>query len=203
MRARAVVAALCLVSAWGSVPAQAQGPQTLRVRGTIVSLDGSTLVVKSREGETVPIRLADTWNVSGIIKASLGDVKAGTYIGTAAMPQQDGSLRALEVLIFPEAMRGAGDGHSPWDLLPDSTMTNAIVSETVQAVDGQTLTLTYKGDQKKVSVPPNVPVVTLTPAQKADVMAGAPVFISTQRQADGTITASRVTVGLNGVAPPM
>jgi hypothetical protein len=200
---RAVIAALFLISAWGSAPAHAQSSQTVRVRGTVVSLDGNTLMVKSREGETVPIHLSDTWSVSGIVRASLADIKPGTYIGTAAMPQQDGSLRALEVLIFPEPMRGTGEGHSRWDLLPDSTMTNATVSDTVQAVDGQTLTLTYKGEQKRVSVPPNVPVVTLTPAQKTDVTIGAPVFISTQRQPDGTLTAARVTVGLNGVAPPM
>jgi hypothetical protein len=203
MKARAAIAVLCLAWSWGSLPVEAQAPQTARVRGTIVSLEGNTLMIKSREGETVPIRLADTWNASGIVRSSLADIKPGSYVGTAAMPRQDGSLRALEVLIFPEAMRGAGEGHSPWDLLPDSTMTNATVADTVQAVDGQTLTLTYKGEQKKVSVPPNVPVVTLAPAQKSDVIPGAPVFISTQRQADGTITASRVTVGLNGVAPPM
>ncbi len=118
------------------------------------------------------------------------------------MPQRDGTLRALEVLIFPEAMRGVGEGHSAWDLLPDSTMTNATVSEAVQAVDGQTLTLTYKGEQKVVAVPPDVPIVTLTAAQKADVTAGVPVFVSTQRQPDGSLTAGRVTVGL-GTAPPM
>jgi endonuclease YncB( thermonuclease family) len=200
---RTLITALFFVSAWGSAPVQAQNPQTVRVRGAIMSLDGNTLVVKSREGETVPIRLADTWSVSGIVRASLADIKPGTYIGTAAMPQQDGSLRALEVLIFPEAMRGAGEGHSRWDLLPDSTMTNATVSEAVQAVDGQTLTLTYKGEQKRVSVPPDAPIVTLVPAQKTDVTTGAPVFISTQRQPDGTLTAARVTVGPNGVAPPM
>jgi len=196
------VAALVWVSAWISVPVQAQSPQTVRVRGTIVSLDGNALVVKSRNGETVPIRLTDSWSVSGVVKASLADIKPGTYIGTAAMPQRDGSLRALEVLIFPEAMRGAGEGHSPWDLLPESTMTNATVSESVQAVDGHRLTLIYKGEQKAVAVPPDVPIVTLTPAQKADITAGVPVFVSTQRQPDGSLTASRVTVGL-GTAPPM
>jgi hypothetical protein len=196
------VAALVWVLTCVSVPVQAQSPQTVRVRGTIVSLDGNALVVKSRNGETVPIRLTDSWSVSGVVKASLADIKPGTYIGTAAMPQRDGTLRALEVLIFPEAMRGVGEGHSPWDLLPESTMTNATVSEAVQAVDGHRLTLTYKGEQKVVAVPPDVPIVTLTPAQKADVTAGVPVFVSTQRQPDGSLTASRVTVGL-GTAPPM
>jgi hypothetical protein len=198
----AVVAALTLISAWGSASVEAQSPHALRVRGIVERLDGTTLVVKSREGGTVPIRLTDTWGVSGIVKASLTDIKQGTYIGTAAMPQRDGSLRALEVLIFPDTMRGAGEGHSAWDLLPDSTMTNATVAEVVEAVDGRMLTLTYKGEQKTIVVPPDVPIVTLAPAQKADVAAGAPVFISAQRQADGTLTANRITVGL-GIAPPM
>jgi len=194
--------AFTLVTAWGSASVQAQSPQAQRVRGIVERLESNTLVVKSREGETVPIRLTDTWGASGIVKASLADIKQGTYIGTAAMPQRDGSLRALEVLIFPDAMRGLGEGHSAWDLLPDSTMTNATVAEAVEAVYVLTLTLTYKGEQKTIVVPPNVPIVTLAPAQKTDVAAGAPVFISTQRQADGTLTANRVTVGL-GIAPPM
>jgi hypothetical protein len=181
----------------------AQAPQTVRVRGTVESLADNTLVVRAREGQSIPIRLADNWSISGIVNASLAEIKPGTFIGTAAMPQRDGGLRALEVLVFPEAMRGAGEGHYAWDLMPESTMTNATVSEAVQAVEGHTLTLTYKGEQKKVVVPPNVPIVTFAPAQKTDVVVGAPVFISTQRQPDGSLTASRVTVGLNGVAPPM
>src|SRR5215217_2268325 len=170
------VAALVWVSAWISVPVQAQSPQTVRVRGTVVSLDGNALVVKSRNGETVPIRLTDSWSVSGVVKASLADIKPGTYIGTAAMPQRDGSLRALEVLIFPEAMRGTGEGHRPWDLLPESTMTNATVAETVNKVDGPILNLTYNGGEKKVVVPPEAPIVTFAPADRSDLKPGARVI---------------------------
>ncbi len=198
-----VASAIVLAAIETSTTVHAQAPQTVRVRGTVESLADNTLVVRAREGQSIPIRLADNWSISGIVNASLAEIKPGTFIGTAAMPQRDGGLRALEVLVFPEAMRGAGEGHYAWDLMPESTMTNATVSEAVQAVEGHTLTLTYKGEQKKVVVPPNVPIVTFAPAQKTDVVVGAPVFISTQRQPDGSLTASRVTVGLNGVAPPM
>jgi hypothetical protein len=196
----AVAAVLC---ACGPTAALAQAAQPVRVRGTVVSLEGSTLRVKSRAGQDVAIHLAENWAVSGVVKAQLDDIKPGTFVGVAALPQAGDSLRAIEVLIFPESMRGTGEGHSPWDLLPESSMTNATVAAAVQGVDGRTLTLSYRGGEKTITVPPEAPIVTFGPAEKADVKAGAAVFVPVQRQADGTLQAARVLVGKDGVVPPM
>jgi hypothetical protein len=189
--------------AYGPTAALAQAAQPVRVRGTVVSLEGSTLRVKSRAGQDVSIRLAENWAVSGVVKAHLDDIKPGTFVGVAALPQAGESLRAIEVLIFPESMRGTGEGHSPWDLLPQSSMTNAAVASVVQGVNGRTLTLSYKGGEKTITVPPDAPIVTFGPAEKSDVKAGAAVFVPVQRQADGSLQASRVLVGKDGVVPPM
>ena len=180
--------------------AWAQSPT--RVRGTVERLDGPTLVVKSREGADVTIRLADDVSVSGVVKASYADIKPGSYVGIAAMPQAGGSLRALEVLIFPENMRGTSEGHGPWDLLPESTMTNATVAESVDRVDGRALTLKYKDGEKTISVPPEAPVVTFAPGDRAEIKPGAQVFVPAARQPDGSLQARRVIVGRD-VAPPM
>ncbi|HEV7874491.1 MAG TPA: hypothetical protein VGO82_10205, partial [Enterovirga sp.] len=134
----------CLLSVVLSGAAGAQTP-TSRVRGAIDSFSGTELVVKSRTGENEKIVLPENARVASVAKAALTDIKSGTFIGTAAMPVEGGTLRALEVLIFPEAMRGTGEGHRPWDLLPESTMTNATVAETVNKVDGPILNLTYNG----------------------------------------------------------
>jgi hypothetical protein len=184
-----------------STLALAQSPT--RLRGMITAFDGSVLSVKSREGEMLAIQLADNVGVSAVIKASLADIKPGVYIGTAAVPQPGGTQKALEVLIFPEAMRGAGEGHRAWDLMPESTMTNATIAETVESVDGQLMTLKYKEGEKKISIPKDAPIVTFAPATKADLKVGEGVFISAEKQADGSYTAARVTVGRDGVAPPM
>jgi hypothetical protein len=154
----------------------AQSGNPVRVRGTVVSVDGSTLVVHSREGADVSIHLADNWSVTGVVKASMSDIKQGAFIGTASLPRPDGSLRALEVLVFPEAMRGSGEGHYPWDLKPTSMMTNAAVGNVVDGVEGRTVTLSYKGGEKKVTIPVDAPIVTFADAAKTDVKAGAPVF---------------------------
>jgi hypothetical protein len=187
----------------GGVPGLAQSGNPVRVRGTVVSVDGSTLVVHSREGADVSIHLADNWSVTGVVKASMSDIKQGAFIGTASLPRPDGSLRALEVLVFPEAMRGSGEGHYPWDLKPTSMMTNATVGNVVDGVEGRTVTLSYKGGEKKVTIPVDAPIVTFADAAKTDVKAGAPVFVPTQRQPEGTLNANRVVVGKDGVAPPM
>jgi hypothetical protein len=187
----------------GGVPGLAQSGEPVRVRGTVVSLDGSTLVVHSREGADVSIHLADNWGVTGVVKASMSDIKEGAFIGTASLPQPDGSLRAIEVLVFPEAMRGSGEGHRPWDLKPTSMMTNATVGNFVDGVEGRTVTLSYKGGEKKVTIPVDAPIVTFADAAKTDVKAGAPVFVPTQLQSDGTMNANRVVVGKDGVVPPM
>ena len=194
------IAAVGLALLLGASAAWAQSPT--RVRGTIERVDGSTLTVKSREGADVTIRLADNLSVSGVLKAALADIKPGTYVGVAALPQPGGALRAVEVLVFPEAMRGTAEGHGPWDLLPESTMTNATVAESVERVEGRTLTLKYKDGDKTITVPPDTPIVTLAPGDKSELKPGAAVFIPAARQPDGSLQASRVIVGRE-VAPPM
>ena len=140
---------------------------TVRVRGTIERLDGSTYVVKTRDGAELKVAVADNPQIAGVVKASLSDIKQGSFVGVTAMPQADGSQRALEVHIFPEAMRGTGEGHYPWDLRPQSTMTNANVEQVVTATDGQTLTLKYKDGEKKIFVPANTPIVVYVPGTGA------------------------------------
>ena len=197
---RAALLALPLLAA---APALAQAPAAQRIRGIIERADESGLRIRSREGEDLTVALAPDVRVSAMKAVELGSVAPGAYIGTAAMPQSDGTLRAIEVLVFPEAMRGAGEGHRGWDLLPESTMTNATVADTVTAVEGRVLTLTYGGERKRVVVPPDAPVVTLVPATRSDLKAGEAVFLSAQRQPDGSLRAAQVTVGKDGVAPPM
>jgi hypothetical protein len=192
----------CLMSVVVSAAAGAQTP-TSRVRGAIESFSGTELVVKSRMGENEKIVVPENARVASVAKASLADIKSGTFIGTAAMPAEAGSLRALEVLIFPESMRGTGEGHRPWDLLPESTMTNATVAETVEKVDGPILNLTYNGGEKKVVVPPDAPIVTFAPADRSDLKPGARVIATVTKGPDGVLTATSVVVGKNGVDPPM
>src|ERR1700691_3377003 len=137
----------------------AQAQDTVRVGGTIVSIDGATYVIKARDGAELKVALADNAQIAAVVKASLADIKQGLFVGVTAMPQVDGSLSALEVHIFPEAMRGTGEGHYSWDLRPKSTMTNANVDQVVTAVDGQTLTLKYKDGEKRIFVPADTPIV--------------------------------------------
>lgn len=191
--------------AGAALPALAQSTPTgtpTRIRGTVEALDGSTLVVKSREGETLRIALAPGYAVSAVIPAELSAIKPGAYIGTAAVGPKD-KLRALEVLIFPEAMRGAGEGHYPWDLAPESTMTNAAIEAEAAGADGRQLTLVAKGERLVVTVPPDAPVVTFEPGTPAMLTPGAKVFIGAQRAADGALSAARVAVGKDGLTPPM
>jgi hypothetical protein len=176
---------------------------TVRVRGTIERLDGSTYVVKARDGAELKVALADNPQIAGVVKASLSDIMQGSFVGVTAMLQADGSQRALEVHIFPEAMRGTGEGHYPWDLRPQSTMTNANVEQVVTAVDGQTLTLKYKDGEKKISVPANTPIVVYVQGDKSDLKPGAKVFIAAIKQPDGTLQGRAWRVGRDGVTPPM
>jgi hypothetical protein len=192
----------CLVA--GATAALAQTPTVnVRVKGTVEKLDGSMLTIKSVDGSDVAVRLADNFSVVAVAKASPADIKPGAYIGAGAKPQPDGTLRAVQVTIFPEAQRGVGEGHRAWDVLPDSTMTNATVSSTVEAVDGPTLTLTYKGGEKKLVIPADARVITYAPAEKTDLHPGAEVLAFATKQADGTLTSARVTVSKNGVPLPM
>ena len=174
----------------------------VRVRGTIERVDGDVYVIKTRAGE-VKVKLPDNVMVVALIKASLADIKQGSYVGVAGMPQPDGSQRALEVHIFPEPMRGTGDGHRGWDLQPTSTMTNGNVEQTAASNDGQVLTLKYKDGEKKIVVPKDAPIVIYVPGEKSELKAGANIFIAAAaKQADGTLTTPRINVG-RGVAPPM
>jgi hypothetical protein len=175
--------------------------QPSRVRGTIDHLAGTDFVVKVGSGN-VSIALPEGARVASVARASLADIKPGSYIGTAAMPSE-GGLRALEVLVFPETMRGTGEGHREWDLMPESTMTNATVASTVGKVEGETLDLTYKGGAQKVTVPPGTPIVTLAPATRADLKPGARVVVNVSKDAEGHMIAASVTVGKDGVDPPM
>jgi len=182
--------------------AVAQAPQIQVVRGTVEKIDGPTLVVKARNGSDVTIKLADNWTATALVKASLSDVKQGSFVGAAAMPQPDGTQKAIEVHIFPEWLK-ASQGHTPFDLQPNSTMTNAIVDQTVTSVDGQVLTVKYPGGEKKIIVSPNTPVVAFDKGDRAEVKDGSKVIVRAAKQSDGSLTAASVTYGRDGLTPPM
>src|SRR5215472_14693267 len=175
----------------------------VRVRGTIERVDGAIYVVKARDGAELKLTLAEKPQIAGIVKASMSDIKQNSFVGITAMPQADGSLSAVEVHIFPESMRGTGEGHYPWDLQPQSTMTNANVEQVVSAVDGRTLTLKYKDREKKIVVPISAPIVAYVPGDKNDIKPGAKVFIVAVKQADGTYQGRAWRIGRDGVTPPM
>jgi hypothetical protein len=178
--------------------------ERVRVRGTIEKVDGNMLSVKTREGQDVKVKLADNVRVLGVEKATMADVKQGSYIGVSAMPQTDGSQKALHVHIFLDAMRGVAEGFSPWDVRPNSTMTNATVDTTVAGTDGQTVTVKYKDGEKKIIVPPDAPIVKYVPGNKDELKPGAKIFIvAAVKQPDGTLEAPNVSVGLGGLTPPM
>jgi hypothetical protein len=196
-----IAAALVALGVAGSALAQ---DKPVRVRGEVVSLDGSMMTVKSRDGSEMKIKLADNVDVSGIVPFKLEDIKPNNYIGVSSMPQPDGTQRAIHVHVFPEALRGVAEGHFPWDNQPSSMMTNATVAETVKNIDGQTITVKYKDGEKKIVVPPSAPIVTYVPGSMADLKPGAKIFIvAAVRQPDGTFTAARVNVGKDGLTPPM
>jgi hypothetical protein len=198
------VATLALLLAGTAALAQ---PAPVRVRGEIEKIDGNTLTVKARDGATLTIVMADPVRVMAFVKASLADIKPNAYIGVTAMPQADGSQRAIAIHIFPEQMRGAAEGHRPWDLRPGSTMTNAAVETTAGSVEGQVLTVKYKQgdktDEKKVIVPADATIVAYAPGEKSELKPGAQIIIfGAQKQADGTLQTQAVNVG-RGLAPPM
>jgi len=178
--------------------------ETVRVRGTIEALEGPIYLVKARDGAELKVTLMDNGVLVAIVKASLADIKPGLFIGSTGTPQPDGSQKAIEVHIFPEAMRGTGEGHYPWDLQPGSTMTNANVEESVTSVDGQTLTLKYKTGEKKIIVTPQTAIVTYNPGDKADLKPGTKIFVAAaKKQPDGTLQAARINYGKDGLTPPM
>ena len=187
--------------------AQAGATPPVRIRGTIVFADAKSLVVRDRSGEVVSLARPADMPVSEVYAIKLADIKQGSYVGTAAQPQADGTQKALEVLVFPEAARGTGEGHFPWDLQPQSTMTNATVADLAAAPasvkgGGQQMRLSYKGGEKTLLVPAGTPVVTFRPGTEALLVPGAKVLVNAQER-NGTPTALRVLAGRNGFTPPM
>jgi len=201
---RRTVGAIAFALMFAASMAAAQQPQTVRLRGTIESVDGQLLSVKGRDGASVNVRLAENAPVRTVIRMALADVKQGSFVGITAMPQPDGTQKAVEIHIFPEAMRGTGEGHRPWDLMPNSTMTNANVDSVVVSADGQVLVLKYKDGEKKFIVPANVEVVEFAPATMSDLKPGEKVFVAAAKKLpDGSLEAPNITVGRGSVSPPM
>jgi hypothetical protein len=200
---RILLASLTVISVLASA-AWAQQPPTVRIRGTIESVDGPMLMIKSREGTDMKVRMTDNVVVFGVAKTTLSEIKPGSYIGVSAMPEPDGTQKALAVHIFPETQRGAAEGFRPWDLRPNSTMTNATVAETVAGTDGQNILVKYKDGEKKVVVPPETPIVTFVAGDKSELKPGAKIIIfGAVKKDDGTLEANRVNVGRDGITPPM
>ena len=174
-----------------------------RLRGAITAIDGKTVTIATREGAAAVVKLADNWTVTLVVPANLADIKPGTFVGVASLGS-DADRTALEVLVFPDAMKGSNEGHYPWDLQPNSMMTNATVSTVSGAPDGQSLKLDYKGGgTQTIKVKPGTPIVTFQPGDRADAKVGAKVFVGAQKAADGSMTAGRLNVGKDGLTPPM
>ena len=196
--------AITLALAFAASSTLAQQPQTMRIRGTIEKVDGQDLVIKSRDGSDLNVKLAENARVLALVKASISDIKAGSYIGVTAMPEADGTQRAIAIHIFPEAMRGTGEGFRPWDLRPNSTMTNAAVESAVGSAEGEVVMVKYKDGEKKVIIPADTPIVAYAPGDKAEIKPGAQIIImGAQKQPDGSLVAPAINVGRDGVTPPM
>jgi hypothetical protein len=195
--------AVAMVAASTFYAVAQQAPSPTRVRGTIDAVEGDVVAVKSRGGEDFKLRMANDMRLVGITKITLSDIKVGSFIGTTTVPGPDGSNSAVEVHVFPEEMRGTGEGSRPFDLRPNSTMTNATVAESVAGNDGHTLLVKYKDGEKKVVVSPDTPVVTYVHAEKSELKPGAKVIAFFKKLPDGSFEANRINVGLNGLTPPM
>ena len=182
--------------------APAQQPPTVRIRGTIETVDGNLLTLKSRDGTQVKLVLADNARIVAVVKASLAEIKEGTFLGSAAIPQADGSQKAVEVHIFPEQMRGTGEGHRPYPPVANATMTNGTASATVAGVDGSTITVKYQGGEKKLIVPPDAPIVRYEIGARSDLRAGAHfTVLAASKKPDGTFETGRINVGRDGAVP--
>lgn len=197
-----LVSSIVALSLAGAALAQAPA-KPARIRGEIMSVSGDTITVHRRSGDTVTIDMKSDTPVTAVKNIKLADIKAGSFIGTAATTGTDGKLTATEVLVFPESARGTGEGHYAWDLSPNSSMTNANVDQVVTGTSGRDLKLSYKGGSNTVTVPEGVPVVTFAPATRADLLTGKKVFILATPVKDTEFAASRVVVEKDGVAPPM
>jgi hypothetical protein len=194
------VASFALMCAASPLSAQ----ETVRIRGTIERVEGSIFVVKNRDGAEVKLTVTDNPLFVAIVKSTMADIKPGMFVGSTGMTQPDGSQKAIEVHIFPESMRGTGEGHYDWDLKPKSKMTNANVEQTVAGVDGQMLSVKYKDGEKKILVTPDTAIVTYATGDKSDLKPGTKIFIAAaKKQSDGTLQTPRITYGKDGLTPPM
>jgi hypothetical protein len=197
--------ALAAAFAFAVTPALAQNAPVASSRATIqtISADGSALKVHTRAGEDQTVHLSSKTRFVLVVAAALTDVKPGTFIGVAALPGVGSELKAMEVHIFPEAMRGTGEGFRPFDLAPKSSMTNGNISARVDAATGPKLTVTYKGGEQTIVVEPKTPIVALEPGTKTDLKPGAAIVARGPKQDDGSIDAAFVLVGKDGLVPPM
>jgi hypothetical protein len=185
-----------------ALPASAQ--ETVRIRGTIESVDGPVYMVKNRDGAEMKLTVSDPGLYVAVVKSSMADIKPGMFVGATGTTQPDGSQKAIEVHIFPESMRGTGEGHYDWDLRPNTKMTNANVEQTVAGVDGPILTVKYKDGEKKVVVTPETAVVAFAVGDKNDLKPGAKIYVSAaKKQADGSVQTPRLVYGKDGLTPPM
>jgi hypothetical protein len=202
---RRVLCALGLALLSATSASLAQQPAAVRVRGTIEAVDGAMLTVRSRDNQTFyKIKVADNAVVRGLVRASPAEIKDNTFIGVSGLPQPDGSQKALEIHIFPEPMRGTGEGHQSWDLVPNSTMTNAAVAQIVKAIDGHEITVKYKGGEKKIVLLVQTRIVTFVPGDRSELRPGVKIFIAAARKKeDGTLEADSIAAGRDGLPPPM
>jgi len=202
MRMAGIRLALAVVAALAPATVQGQAPQTVRLRGVIEKIDGQTVLAKSDKGTDLQLNLADKMLVVEVVKASLADIKPGDFIGSGAMPQPDGSQKAIEVHIFAESMRGTGEGFRPWDGAPNSTMTNGTVATSVTGVDGPVITVKYKDGDKNIVVTPDVPIVRFVIGDMSAVRSGvAFTVVAAVKQPDGSFNINRINVGKDGVVP--
>ncbi len=187
-------------------PALAQTPPAgtpTRIRGTVDKLDGQNLMVKSRDGQTLTIELAANVAVITLVKKSVADIKAGDYVASTGVKGTDGKIHAVEVRIFPEAARGTGEGQYPWDLMPDSVMTNATVGKVDQAPQGPVLHVTFKGTESEYTIGPDVPVLANGPGDISLLKPGVAVFVIALKHEDGKLTSARLYAEKDGIKPPM
>jgi hypothetical protein len=202
LRDTLLVSSLLVSALMVAAPSQAEDAKPTRVRGAITAVEGDLLKVHSTRGEDLQINLTKNTQVRGVTLAQVSEIKPGSYIGSAAVPQADGTLKALEVHVFPPEMAGTGDGHRAFDLGKDSTMTNGSVGDLVTR-NGRTITVNYKGGQKKIVIPDDVPIVNLVPADRSLLKPGVKVVLQAQKAEDGALNAVSISAGENGVTPPM
>ena len=205
MRTKSFLAFVLLVAS--AMPALTQNPPEgtpTRIRGTVEKLDGQNLTVKSRDGQSLTIALAPNFTVRGVVAKTVADIKPGDFVASTSVKGPDGKLRAIEVHILPESLRGvAREGQFPWDLVPDSLMTNATAAQITSAPQGRVIKVTYKEGEAEVTIPPGIPIVGYVSGDSSLLKPGAAVFVIAQKKADGTLKASSVTAEKDGVKPPM